>query len=407
MKELLSVGEARALVRQAIAELAPLSVELVPLRHAVGRTLGADVRSSTNHPPFPNSAMDGFAVGPVDGTNRTRFSIIGESRAGVPFQAHLGRGQAIRIATGAVVPEGVFAVVPVERVVDSDELTVTFDSPPQSGAHIRPPGRDISEGHLAFQRGTLIEPRMIAMLAMLGAAEVPVFRRPTVAIVTTGDELVEPERPDPLEPGKIRDSNASGLAAMCRAIGADVVVQERAGDTAEDLDRALARATEAEFVILSGGVSVGRHDHARTVLQRRGVELVFWRVLQRPGKPLAFGTAGRTMVFALPGNPVSSAICFDQYVRPAIHQHLQQQEDPARWATALLEAPLKKGAGLYHFIRGTARVGENAQLLVRETGAQDSNLISSIVQANCLIHVPEERQDPGAGEAVQIEWFRY
>ncbi len=406
MKDFVSVHEARALIQEQVrASAVERPVEFVPLSDAVGRTLARDVISGADYPPFPSSAMDGYAVG-VHTDNERTFRIVGESRAGVPFDRPLREGEAVRIATGAVVPSGTYTIVPIELEDDVENGSVSFISIPDEGSHVRPSGKDIAKDVRVFDAGMPISPSMIGMLAMLGVSPVPVWRRPRVSIVTTGDELVDASHPDPLSPGMIRDSNAPGLAAMAGAIGAEVAEFRRAADTPDALAACLSDLN-VDLVLISGGVSVGPHDHVRRVLNEVGVEMLFWRVRQRPGKPLAFGMQGSVPIFALPGNPVSSAICFDQYVRPAVQEMLRQRDDATRRSTAVLKGPVDFKRGLYNFVRAAAQTNEAGVLEVQVTGAQDSNLVSSIVNANCLIHVQEHVEELGDGEIVPIEWFRY
>ena len=408
MKDFISVGEARALIDQATDATGTMrDVENVPLMEAVGRTLGKDIYSSSDHPSFANSAMDGYAVSLRAGGKGLRYAVVGESRAGWPYAGRLQAGEAISISTGAVIPDGTEVVVPVELVEEFETDAVVFREIPAAGSHIRLPGKDIRAGTLAFARGTRVKRTSLPLLAMLGVGSVPVYRRPRLFIITTGDELVDFSTPDPIPPGKIRDSNAVALATMAEGVGAEVIGTARAADTPEDLKRAIRAAARAEVIVLSGGISVGPHDHARQTLKEEGIALRFWRVRQRPGKPIAFGVWRDRFVFALPGNPVSSAICFDQYVRRVIRRLLDRPEDPERGATALLDEALELKPDLYHFVRGKAWTDEQARLWVRSTGAQDSNLISSVARANCLIHVEEGAAPLRSGQTVRIEWFRY
>ena len=406
MKDFVSVREAREIILEHSRDRArDWPEESVALLDAMGRTLAKDIHSADNHPSFASSAMDGYAIGA--GSPDQSYRVRGESRAGHPFKGELEVGEAVRIATGAVVPKGTRTVVPVEQVEHETSAIVSFWSIPADGTHIREPGKDVGRGELVVRRGSVVGASVIPMLAMLGIDPVLVQKHPRVRILTTGDELVDANRPDPLGPGMIRDSNAPGLAAMALTVGATVVGHSRAADTPRDLTRHLIEAMDSDVILISGGVSVGAHDHVRDVLSHAGVELLFWRVRQRPGKPLAYGTNGSTAVFALPGNPVSSAICFDQYVRPAIYRLLGREVSDTRFGTAVLAEPLEFKRGLYNFVRGRAEPDQQGILEVRPTGSQDSNLISSITRANCLIHIEEDVEQLETGDVVRIEWFRY
>src|SRR3954470_13820649 len=321
MADLISIAEAR---ERVLAAVRPLPAEDVPLDAALGRVLAEEVRSEADLPPFDSSAMDGFAVvaGPAG-----ELPVVGESRAGRPAERPLSAGEAMRISTGAAVPEGADAVVPVERVETGTDGRVLVPET-QPGAHIRRAGEDVREGAPVIAAGTELDPAGVAVLAALGHARVRCGRVPRVAVLVTGDELVEPG--EPLGPGQIRDSNAYALSAQAVRAGARVTSRTIVRDERAATEEAFARALqEADVVIGSGGVSVGPHDHVKPALAALGVEERFWGVRLKPGKPTWFGTApGGKLVFGLPGNPVSAMINFHLFARPALRALIRG--DPSR-----------------------------------------------------------------------------
>jgi len=264
----------------------------------------------------------------------------------------------------------------------------------------------LERGQLVLRGGEIVTPAMVMLLAMIGRSRLAVARRPTVAILSTGDELRPPETPPPLEYGFIRDSNGPGLDALVREAGGQTLHREVVPDRAEALLGAVRKLLDADVSILTGGISVGPHDHVRSVLGEAGAEIVFWRIRQRPGKPMAFALLEGRPVFCLPGNPVSAAVCFWQYVKPALRQLMGCKPEPPDLAWARATDAIAKAPGLHHFVRGVATFGEDGGVRVATTGAQTSNLVSSITRANCLIHLEEPRADVSAGEIVPIEWMR-
>jgi len=401
MREFISVEEARSII---LEQVTPLPVERVSLAEALGRRLAEAVVSRDDIPPFPNAAMDGYAVRLADVQQvPATLRVVADVGAGQLPPASIPPGACIRIMTGAPVPAWAEAVVPVEWTEAGANGTVRILQAPAAGENIRPAGQDVRAGERFFEVGQRITPPVVAMLATLGVAEVPVFRRPRVAIVATGDELIDAGQP--LTPGHIRDSAGPGLAAQARWLGAEGVGPLRVPDDRAALEQAVEQALEADVLVFSGGVSVGLYDLVRQVLDGRGTQWLFWKIRQRPGKPMAFGLLEGKPVFGLPGNPVSSALCFDQYVAPALRRMQGQQEVLRPRFPAVLEAPTPKKAGLHFYVRGVARPGGDGRLLVRDTGPQGSNLYHSMVRANCLIHLPEALEEAPAGLEVEIEWL--
>src|ERR671935_2327934 len=384
--DLIDIASARELV---LAAVRPLGSERVPVSEALGRVLAEDVSAEEDLPPFDSSAMDGYAVvaGPAG-----ELEVIDESRAGHPAQRTLGGGQAIAISTGALIPDGADAVVPVERVqVDDGRVTVPDT---QAGANVRHAGDDVRRGQPVLSAGTLLGAAELAVAASLGHAELPVGRRPRVVVLATGDELVEPGQP--LAPGQIRNSNTVALAAQARDAGAEVVGSEIVRDNLEDTTSVLRSALErADVVCVSGGVSVGPHDHVKPALAELGVEERFWRVALKPGKPTWFGTREGKLVFGLPGNPVSAMGTFHLFARPALRALAGGRVDDTR-ATALLDEPLPRNAARDEVVRCRLRAADDGWH-VTPTKDQSSHVLTSMLGADAfaLIHAGEGTVEPG------------
>jgi molybdopterin molybdotransferase len=403
MRTFVEVREAREIVLSTVFDL---PVTHVALAEAVGRTLAGDVVADMDVPPFDNSAMDGYAVrsGDVSAPGSV-LRLSGGVRAGEWPSGAVDPGTCWGITTGAPLPPGADAVVPVEQAEALADGRIRFAAATEAGRHVRRAGRDVAKGQVVITEGAQITPVVAGILAMVGMVRVPVRRRPVVVVVATGDELVPPERRP--GPGQIRNSNGPALEAQAVSAGAEVLAPMHARDDAEATREVLRRALAADVLVFSGGVSMGSRDIVRDVLGEAGTEWLFWKVRQRPGKPLAFGLLGGRPVFGLPGNPVSSSVCFDQYVRPALLR--MQGRDPvfrSRYR-AILEEELTKAAGLHTFARGVAFPGEGPELRVRPTGPQGSNLFTSVLRANCLVHLPAAWELAPAGSTVEIEWLSW
>jgi molybdopterin molybdotransferase len=392
MAELLSVDEALATV---LARTTTLPAEPVALARAAGRVLARPVLARTAVPPFASSAMDGFALAAADVPGVLPVEI--RIAAGRPAPRALRAGEAMGIATGGSVPAGADAVIPLEHVADhgdSVEISVSVSS----GDNVRPAGGDVREGDEVLPAGMRIGAAQLAALAAAGVEEVVCGRQPRVSVVVTGTELRPPG--EPLAAGEIYESNSAMLAAALAQGGA---VVERYAPVADD-ERAhrqvFAEALAADVVVSSGGVSVGPHDLVRTIAAELGVEPVFWGVAMRPGKPLSFGVYGRTLVFGLPGNPVSALVGALLFVRPALLA-LQGAADPSpRWHHGVLGSPAPRNALRDDFVRARARWEEEATVLEPITG-QESHMIVRAAAADALVHVARGDGALPAGAAVR------
>jgi molybdopterin molybdotransferase len=393
MADLIALADARALVVDSVV---PLATETVALADALGRVLAEDVVATADAPPWPSSAMDGYAVrsGPAGRSLR----VIDEARAGFPAAASVEPETAIRISTGAPVPAGADAVIRVEDTEESDH-TVVLNADVAPDRNIRMPGEDMRSGTVVVTAGTRLGPGEIAGCAVAGAGDLVCAVQPGVAVTTTGSELVDPGV-DPA-PGQIADSNGPMLAALARCAGARVVSVERRGDERADIEAALGTALEtADVVAISGGMSVGAHDHVKDALDSLGVDRRFWGVAMRPGKPALFGTRDRTLVFGLPGNPVSAAVGFLLYARPAIRA---LQGAPAIvTATATLTEPVARLPRLVNAIR--VRLEETASgMTATPNGSQGSHVVTSLIGADALAFIPAGEGELAAGESVTVE----
>ncbi len=389
MPPLLSIEEALALV---LERAAPLEAELVPIEQAARRVLAEDVQSLVDLPPFRSSAMDGFAVRAEETPGQ--LPVVARIPAGHPAARALASGEAMGIATGGSVPDGADAVVPIEQVEDDGD-SVTIPERVGDRDNIRPIGSDIRAGNLLLSAGTLLYAAQIGALAAVGVAAVPCGRRPRVAILSTGSELRQPG--EALGPGQIYESNAPMLAAALRNEGAQVTRLAPVADEPGAHRAALEQGLELDVLVSSGGVSVGPHDLVRSTAAELGVEEVFWGVAVKPGKPLAFGTRGRTLVFGLPGNPVSALVAFELFVRPAVLA-LQGVASPGpAFAIGRLAAPLRANAVRDQLVRARSRL-EAGETVLEPLSGQESHMIARAAGADALVLVRRGERDPVAGD---------
>jgi len=387
----LTVAEARARVLAAVG--APSAPEHVPVATALDRVLAAPVRATGDVPPFASSAMDGWAVR-AGASGRVR--VVGESRAGRPAATAPGAGEAVRISTGAAVPPGAAVVRLEDAREEGDEVVLEGEAAP--GANVRSAGEDMRAGQEVVAAGTRLGPAELAAAVAAGLGHVEVARPPSLSVLCTGDELRPPGAP--LGPGEIHNSNGVGLLGLARRAGAEVsglaLVRDDADATRDALAGALVRA---RVVVISGGVSVGPHDHVKPALAALGVDEVFWRVALQPGKPTWFGTRDDTLVFGLPGNPVSALVCFHLFVAPALRA-LQGAEPIGHIVVARLAHDVRPNPDRLQALRVRIE-GDETGFFARTTGPQGSHLVTSLVGAQGLALVP-----PGggaAGEWVPVE----
>jgi molybdopterin molybdotransferase len=394
---LIPIAEARQLVLDSVR---PLPVETVSLADARDRVLAEDVRARSNVPPFASSAMDGYAI--QAGESGRRLRVAGESRAGAPASAVLSAGEAIRVSTGAAIPAGASAVIPQEKTEVDNGTVLTLAASAES-EHVRSAGEDMREGAVVLDAGTTLGPIELGAAIAAGAGELAVARRPRVAVLSTGDELREPG--EPLGPGEIHNSNATMLSGLATRGGAQTLDPDRIPD---DRELTVARIGEAlraaDVVVLSGGVSVGPHDHVKSALAALGVQERFWRVALQPGKPTWFGVAAdETLVFGLPGNPVSAIVTFSLFVAPALAA-LQCGHAPrpphrhARLGAAIRRNPVREQA-----VRVSLRAAPDGTLVARPTGAQGSHILSSLLAADALAMIPDGEGSLKAGAVVALE----
>jgi len=394
---MLSVDEALARV---LAAIVPLSQEIVPLTQAAGRVLAAPVTAGHSQPPFDASAMDGYAVRAADAARGAPLRLIGTAQAGQRFSGMVNAGQCVRIFTGAPLPIGTDSVVVQEEAV-VDGTAIGFAAPVTPGQYVRHRGSVFAEGAVLLPAGLLLTAARIALIASANRASVTVTCRPRVAILSSGDELVVPGTP--LGPDQIVSANNYGLAALFTAAGAEILDLGIVPDDLPRLTRTLGNAFDGgvDMLVTSGGASVGNRDYTQDALKALGVDLDFWKIALRPGKPMMFGKRGDTVVFGLPGNPVSAMVTGTIFALPALRR-LAGQSDPANPQLILpLAAPLPANGERRHFLRGRLEPapGGTQVMPLAET---DSGHIASLAAADVLIVQPEH--DPGrpAGSMVEI-----
>jgi molybdopterin molybdotransferase len=392
MPELLSLAEAQARVLERVT---PLESETVAVADAAGRVLAEEARARVDLPPFPSSAMDGFAVRSADTPGR--LPVVARIAAGRPAPRALGPGEAMAIATGGVVPSGADAVIPIEYVVENDN-EVEIATSVVSADNVRPRGGDVARGDVVVARGAQLGAAQLGALAAAGVPEVACARRPRIALLATGSELRRPG--EDLAPGEIYEANGVLLAAALASAGAEVETLPAVADDEGAHRAALQRGLGADVLVTSGGVSVGPHDLVRGLLRELGVEEVFWGVALKPGKPLAFGVRARTLVFGLPGNPVSSLVGCVVFVRPAVLA-LQGAAQPGPvYYEGRLAVDVRRNAQRDEFLRARARATEDGIVLEPVSG-QDSHMIVRAALADALVFAPRGDGALQAGERVR------
>ncbi len=399
---MLSVAEA---VARILAPLGPLPVEEVPIADCLGRVLGDDVVSPITLPHWTNSAMDGYAVRGEDVRGATEAApvelpVVESVAAGAFPSRALRPREATRIMTGAPLPDGADTVVRVEDT-DGGLERVRILKDRDAGKNIRLRGEDLHEGSVALPRGIPVGAAQVGILASVGQARARVHRRPRVAILGSGDELVDIDRFEEVRAGRrIVSSNSYTLDALVRTAGGVPMGFGHSADTLEAMRALLERALAAgpDLVVTSAGVSVGEFDHTRAALESLGARMDFWKVRMRPGAPLGFGMVGTTPWIGLPGNPVSAMVTFELFVRPAMRRMLGHTRLHRRPVPVTLEEPVTTGARLTHFLRAIVTPGPDGALAARLTGPQGSGILTSMSLANALLVVPEDRARVEAGE---------
>jgi molybdopterin molybdotransferase len=395
-------------VEEVLGRVLQLEAERVPVRSAVGRVLAEDLVAPWDLPPRDNSAMDGYAVRYQDvhgalRENPSVLRVVDVQPAGAVSKKRVETGTAIKVMTGAGLPQGADAVVMMEDTASDDDRVKVFKSVERM-ENVRPRGEELKKGERVLSRGEVLHPAEIGMTAAFGHSTVLVSRQPTVAILATGNELTEPVAgPDPKAPGgKIFNSNSYSLAAQVVEAGAVPRLLGVAGDAKPDLLHKLRLGLEEDMLLVSGGVSVGDHDLVKQAFEEVGVEKVFWKVAMKPGQPLFFGLSGKKLVFGLPGNPVSTMVTFEQFVRPALLKMMRCRMVRRPVVQACLEDEIVKPLGKTAFLRSVVKEREG-KLFVRATEEQGSGMLLSLVKANGLIIVEEDREKVFAGATVKVQ----
>jgi len=397
------LADAQRAVLEAMERLPATSV---PLEDCLGLVLAEDVVTSQAVPPFTNSAMDGFAVRAADvATVPVSLAVLEDVPAGRVAGSAVTPGTAVRIMTGAPIPEGADAVVIVEDSESGEDGRVTLLAPAAAGDHVRRAGGDIEEGATVLPAGTRLNPMHLGLLASIGDSEPEVVERLTVAVLSTGDELVSADAPI-LRPGAIYDSNRPMLVAALAELGVEVLDLGIIPDDARLLRAVLAEAaSNADAVLTSGGVSMGEYDLVKQVLIELG-QVDFWRVAMQPAKPFAFGFLGETPFFGLPGNPVSVMVAYEQFVRPALLLRMGATRLFRRRSAAVLSTPIATNPQKTVFVRVRVEIGAEP-LTVVPSGGQGSNVLTALADADAFAVVPVGVGDVAAGATVELEWFRH
>ena len=389
-----TVEEAAAAI---LGQVERLPTEHVPLAQAAGRVLAEAAYADTDLPPFDNSAVDGYAVQARDTNGATSahpclLRTLDDVPAGAPALQTVQSGTAVRVMTGGLVPSGADAMVMIEETAVPEAGWVEIREAARPEQHVRRQGEEMRRGDLALPAGTLLRPAAVGMLATVGYARVPVYRQARVAIVTTGDEVVDVMADALPPPGHIRNSNRYMLAALVQEAGAALHSHTHVRDDPEATEAAFRTLSDpqtgADVIVTAGGVSVGDRDFVKPALEKLG-RLDLWRVAMKPGKPLAFGSIGRTLFFGLPGNPVSAMVTFELFVRPALWKMAGRTELERPQIEATLTHPVAHIPGRREYVRAFTRA-EQGRFVTTPTGAQGSGILSSLTAANSLLIVPTE-----------------
>ncbi len=396
--EHLQVSEAQRVVLEAVATL---GAERVKLERSLGRVLAEEVRANRDQPPCDISAMDGYALRSADlAAVPAILQIVEDIKAGDMPTKTLAASQCARIMTGAPMPQGADAVIRVEDTEAKPDNRVQINLSVKPGNDIRRLGESMRNGEVVLTHGTEITPGVVGVLATVKCAEVEVHRRPRVAILSTGNELEGLD--EPVDPNKIPESNSYALMAQAQALGLEPVLLGIARDDPEELARYLKRGLEYDVLLVSGGTSVGVHDYVRPTIEALGAEMLFWRVAMKPGHPVAFGKVGEKIIFGLPGNPVSSMVCFEQFVAPALRRMMGHARVFRRTVEARLTHNVKHQPGRTEFIR-VLLAQEKGGYAATSTGAQGSGMLLSMARADGLAVLPAECSCLTAGSQVTVQ----
>ena len=399
---MISFEDAQKIVLESVSALE--SVEM-PILDTLGLVAAEDIASTEQIPPFDNSAMDGYALLADDikgasAQNPVELKVLMDLPAGRHTGKPVGQGEAIRIMTGAPVPPGADTVVQVELTEKTTDSRVRILREHEKGRNIRRAGEDIAIGQIVIRKGDDVSPAKIGVLASIGRTTLKVVRRPVVAILATGDELLDAD--EPLGPGKIRSSNSYTLVSQTRACGAESMYLGIARDTMEDVRSHFEKGLSADMIVSSGGVSVGDYDYVKDVLKELGVDLKFTKVAIKPGKPTVFGLFGNKPVFGLPGNPVSSMVIFEEFVRPAILKLMGKRRLFRPVIEGILDEDINKKPDRMHLIRAVTR-REGSDYYVSTTGPQGSGILVSMDIANSLILFPRGTETLKRGERAAVQ----
>ena len=398
MEKPLQATEAQHLILHSVIAL---GVETVQLDQSVGRVLAQEIHANRDLPPYDVSAMDGFALRSADLAGvPVVLEIIEDIKAGDLPGKILQTGQCARIMTGAPVPVGADAVIRVEETQEAGATAVRINKAVKPGNDIRLRGENMKDGDVVLTAGTEITPGVIGVLATVKAARFSVFRRPRVAILSTGNELEGMD--EAVDLNKIPNANSYALMAQVQALGIEPVLLGIARDDPAELEQYLKRGLEYDVLLVSGGTSVGVHDYVRPTIEKLGVEMKFWRLAIRPGHPLAFGTTHKTAVFGLPGNPVSSMVCFEQFVIPALRQMMGNKRWYRRTVTARVAHDVKFRPGRTEFIRVQLTRDDNGYI-ASSTGTQSSGVLLSMARADGLMVIPSDSTGLAAGAQVVVQ----
>ena len=398
---MLEIGEAQ---HKILEDIPVLGSERIHILEALGRVLAENVQAIRDVPLADNSAMDGYCCKSRDlkgasSNNPARLKIIGESPAGKPFKGVVGFGETVRVMTGGLIPAGADTVIMVEYTLQEGDYLLCFEDPGEA-AHIRRRGEDVKAGETVLSEGDIIRAPEVGMLATMGHAYVHVYQRPLVAILSTGDELVDLD--EPFLPGKVVCSNSYSLAAQVAECGAIPLSLGIANDDHGSQRRRLSDGLRADVLVTSGGVSVGNYDMVKDTLAQLGMKLKFWKVNMKPGKPLVFGSISNKPVFGLPGNPTSAMISFEQFVRPALLKMMGHKNLWRPLIDAVLEEDVNIFSDRLHFVRCKLREKDGI-ILAKPTGTQSSGALRSMILADGLMILPPEKYPFTAGSSVKVQ----